>query len=267
MAIHSPPLVAEQRGEQIESDIELNTVLRRGMSSERETAKRKHLSDLVPSKDQEIKGLSYRKVIFLQSAYLVESLRADSGDCTKVLSYFLEPSMRRGDVSSTMEGIATAVLEKYLRKTLGGQDSSFSAPFAASQLAAVLCNCCHRIERVQQAAFTYADRIIRDVPSALCHRTSLFALLELLSLMWTSCLEAETDLYAPRSCFTSTLGGVSVEVSDDYDFRRKTLDNLHRKAKAWVSGVIGLAPLDVKGQLQTYLSEFNDEGAYGHISL
>ncbi|KAG7134671.1 Phosphatidylinositol 4-kinase stt4 like protein [Verticillium longisporum] len=149
MAIHSPPLVAEQRGEQIESDIELNTVLRRGMSSERETAKRKHLSDLVPSKDQEIKGLSYRKVIFLQSA----------------------------------------------------------------------------------------------------------------------CLEAETDLYAPRSCFTSTLGGVSVEVSDDYDFRRKTLDNLHRKAKAWVSGVIGLAPLDVKGQLQTYLSEFNDEGAYGHISL
>ncbi|RBQ95636.1 hypothetical protein VDGD_08800 [Verticillium dahliae] len=267
MAIHSPPLVAEQRGEQIESDIELNTVLRRGMSSERETAKRKHLSDLVPSKDQEIKGLSYRKVIFLQSAYLVESLRADSGDCTKVLSYFLEPSMRRGDVSSTMEGIATAVLEKYLRKTLGGQDSSFSAPFAASQLAAVLCNCCHRIQRVQQAAFTYADRIIRDVPSALCHRTSLFALLELLSLMWTSCLEAETDLYAPRSCFTSTLGGVSVEVSDDYDFRRKTLDNLHRKAKAWVSGVIGLAPLDVKGQLQTYLSEFNDEGAYGHISL
>ncbi|KAM0496772.1 hypothetical protein ACHAP9_002162 [Verticillium nonalfalfae] len=267
MAIHSPPLVAEQRGEQIESDIELNTVLRRGMSSERETAKRKHLSDLVPLKDQEIKGLSYRKVIFLQSAYLVESLRADSGDCTKVLSYFLEPSMRRGDVSSTMEGIATAVLEKYLRKTLGGQDSSFSAPFAASQLAAVLCNCCHRIERVQQAAFTYADRIIRDVPSALCHRTSLFALLELLSLMWTSCLEAETDLYAPRSCFTSTLGGVSVEVSDDYDFRRKTLDNLHRRAKAWVSGVIGLAPLDVKGQLQTYLSEFNDEGAYGHISL
>src|ERR1700722_512701 len=32
LAIHSQPLVAEQRGEQLESDIDLNTVLRRGMN-------------------------------------------------------------------------------------------------------------------------------------------------------------------------------------------------------------------------------------------
>ncbi|KAL2756186.1 hypothetical protein ACRALDRAFT_2059389 [Sodiomyces alcalophilus JCM 7366] len=267
MAIHSPPLVAEQRGEQLESDIELNTVLRRGMSPERESFQKKLLIDLVPTKATDIKGLSYRKVIFLQSAYLVESLRADSGDCTKVLSYFLEPSMRRNDSHNTMEGVAAAVVDRYLRKSLAGNDSSFSAQYVAGQLATIFCNCCHRIERVQQAAFVCADRIIKDVPSALCHRSSLFALLELLSLMWSSCVEAETDMYSPRSDFTSTLGGVSVALSDDYDFRRQTLDALYRKAKQWVSGVIGLAPLDVKGLLQTYLSEFSDAGAYGHISL
>ena len=84
ISIHSPPLVADQRGEQVESDIELNTVLRRGFSNDRESLQKKLLSDLVPSKANEIKSLSYRKVIFLQAAYLMEYLRADSGDCTSV---------------------------------------------------------------------------------------------------------------------------------------------------------------------------------------
>ncbi|KAF5022236.1 hypothetical protein F66182_5721 [Fusarium sp. NRRL 66182] len=267
IAIHSPPLVAEQRGEQVESDIELNTVLRRGMSNDRESLQKKLLCELVPSKANEIRSLSYRKVIFLQAAYLMEILRADSGDCTKVLSYFLEPSMSKGDVSSAMEGVAATVIDKYIQKTQSGVDATFSAQYAAEQLAAIFCSCCHRIERVQQAAFTCADRILRDIPSALCHRSSLFALIELLSLMWSSCLEAETDIYAPRSTFTSDLGGVTVQLSDDYDFRRWTVDILNRKARVWVNAAINISPLDVKGLLQTYLSEFSDEGAYGHVSL
>lgn len=267
IAVHSPPLVAEQRGEQVESDIELNTVLRRGNSSERESAQKKLLSELIPTKASDIRSLSYRKVIFLHAAYLVESLRADSGDCTKVISYFLEPSMRRAEVKSTMDGVTAGVMDKYLRHTLSGNDSAFSAQYAAKQLAAIFCLCCHRIERVQQAAFTCADRIIRDVPSALCYRSSLFALLELLTLMWDGCLEAETDSYSPRSVFTSERGNVTVKLSDDYEFRRWTLDNFNRKAKVWVSSAINLAPLDIKGLLQTYLSEFDDEGAYGHVSM
>lgn len=267
MAVHSPPLVAEQRGEQIESDIELNTVLRRGMSSEREAMQKKHLCDLLPSRASDIRSLSYRKVIFLQAAYLVESLRADAGDCTKALSYFLEPSMRGGAVSSTMEALTAAVVGKYLAKTTAGKDGAFTAQYVAVQLASIFCSCCHRIERVQQAALACADRIMRDVPSALCYKSSLFALLELLTLMWTSCLEEETDLYEPQSIFTSRLGNVTVELSHDYDYRRRTLNLLTYKAKAWVSVAINLASLDVKGLLQTYLSEYYDEGAYGHTSF
>ncbi|SPO04224.1 related to phosphatidylinositol-4-kinase [Cephalotrichum gorgonifer] len=267
MAVHSPPLVAEQRGEQVESDIELNTVLRRGMSTERDTMQKKHLCDLLPSKASEIRSLSYRKVIFLQAAYLVESLRADAGDCTKALSYFLEPSMRSGAVSSTMEAVTAGVVDRYLKRVIVGGDAAFTSQYVAVQLASIFCGCCHRIERVQQAAFVCADRIVRDVPSALCHRSSLFALLELLTLMWTSCMEEDTDLYEPQSVFTSSLGKVTVELSDDYEFRRQTLGNLSRKAKIWVTAAINLAPQDVKGLLQTYLSEYYDEGAYGHTSF
>ncbi|KAK3330292.1 hypothetical protein B0H66DRAFT_55915 [Apodospora peruviana] len=267
MAIHSSPLVLENRGEQDESDIELNPILRRGESSERESIHKKHLAELIPDRGGEIRGLSYRKVIFLQAACLVESLRADAGDCTKALSYFLEPSMRRGDVSRTMDGIMNAVMDRYLRKTLAAANPAFSAQYAALQLAKIFCGCCHRILRVQQAAFGCADRIIRDIPSALCQRSSLFALLDLLSLMWSSCLEAETDRYEPRTTFQSSRGNVTVELSDDYQFRHLTLENLHQKARVWLLNALDIAPADVKGLLQTYLSDFDDDGAYGHMSL
>ncbi|TAQ88857.1 hypothetical protein B7494_g2821 [Chlorociboria aeruginascens] len=267
MAIHSRPLVSEQRGEQVESDIELNTVLRRGMNSEHEAMQKKRLLGLLPSKSSEIRGLSYRKIIFLQAAYLIETLRADSGDCTKALRYFIEPTMRKGDMSSTMESITAVVMDNYLRKTMTGVNPIFSAPYVAKQLASIFSGCCYRIERVQQAAMICADRIIHDIPSALCQKSSLFALLELLTLMWTSCLDAETEEYEWKSSFTSTRGNISVELSDDYDLRRRTLNNLYKRAKAWVKTVINIAPLDVKGLLQTYLSEYDDEGAYGHISL
>ena len=267
MAIHSPPLVLENRGEQDESDIELNPILRRGESSDRESLRKKQLAEQIPERSSEIRGLSYRKVIFLQAAYLVESLRADSGDCTKALSYFLEPSMRRGDVSRTMDGIMSVVMDRYLKKTLSASNPTFSAQYAASQLAKIFCGCCHRIERVQQAAYSYADRLVKEIPSALCQRSSLFALLELLSLMWASCLEAEIDRYQPRTTFESGRGDVTVGLSDDYQFRLKTLEGLHTKARAWLTSAIDIAPADVKGLLQTYLSEYDDESAFGHISL
>ncbi len=267
MAVHSPPLVSENRGEQDESDIDLNPILRRGESSDRESLQKKLLAELVPARSSEIKGLSYRKTIFLQAACLVESLRADAGDCTKALTYFLEPSMRRGEVSRSMDAIMHAVMDRYLYKTLNASNPTFSAQYAAAQLAKIFCSCCHRIERVQQAAFGCADRLIEAIPSALCQRSSLFTLLELLSLMWTSCLEAETDRYEPRTTFRSSRGDVVVELSDDYQFRQLTLENLHKKAQAWLARAINIAPADIKGLLQTYLSEFDEESGYGHMSL
>jgi phosphatidylinositol 4-kinase len=91
--------------------------------------------------------------------------------------------------------------------------------------------------------------------------------LELLSIMWYSCLEGDTDEYSWNSTYTSKKSNIKVELSDDYDFRRKTLDSLYRHGKIWIKGVLDAAPLDIKGLLQTYLSEFDDETSYGHVSL
>lgn len=267
MAIHSKPMVTEQRGEQAESDIELNSVLRRGMSPEHEALQKKRLSTLLPLKASHIRSLSYRKIIFLHAAYLVETLRADSGDCTKAMIYFLEPGMRSGEMSDVMDEITDVVMDTYLQKALTGANSTFSAPYVAKQLVAIFCGCTHRIERVQDAAIKCARKILGSVTSALCQKESLFALLELLTIMWTSCLEAETDEYEWRSSFTSARCHFTIQLGDNFDFRKRTLSRLYNEAKVWVMAVINIAPLDVKGLLQTYLSEYDDDGAYGHISL
>ncbi|KAF2730403.1 hypothetical protein EJ04DRAFT_579874 [Polyplosphaeria fusca] len=267
LAKFSQPLITEERSDLIESDIELNVVLRRGKSPEHAVEQKKHLAKLLPSCEGDVKALSYPEAVFLNAAYLVEDLRADAGDCTKALAYFLDPKLRNGAVGSCMFAIATTSAKAYVGKTLTGKYFSFSTPYLAQQLATIFAGCCHRIAKVQQAAIACADIIIREVPATLCQKSALFALLELLSIMWSSCLEGDTDEYGWTSTFTSARSNVFVELPDDYSFRAATLSNLHKRATDWVKSVLDIAPLDIKGLLQTYLSEYDDEGVYGHISL
>ena len=267
LAMQSRPLIAEERADQFESEVELNTVLRRGMSGPNTAEQKKRLIQFLPRCESDIRSLSYPKVIFLSAVYLVETLRAGVGDCSHMLTYFIDPSLNGNAMENCMGAIADEVMTLYLRKVFGGAHLESVAPSVAKQLAAMFSGCCHRIPRVQQIAASCADRIVNQIPSALCQKSSLFALLELLTLMWTSCLEAELDEYELKANYASALGDVAIELSDDYDLRRKTLNNLHKWARGWVTVVVDIAPLDIKGLLQTYLAEYDDEGTYGHVSL
>lgn len=267
LAVQSRPLVAEDRADQFESEIELNTVLRRGMNPPNIAEQKSRLISLLPKCESDIRALSYPKVIFLQATYLVETLRAGSGNCTHILTYFLDPSLNGSAMENCMAAIADEVFKIFLSRTLSRHYGDASAPIIATQLAQMLTGCCHRIPRVQQVASSCADRIISSMPSSLCQKSSLFALLELLSIMWTSCLDSETDEYNWNSHYISEQGKIEVELSDDFELRKHTLNALYKRARIWVMSVINIAPLDVKGLLQTYLAEYADDGAYGHISL
>ncbi|KAK8186207.1 hypothetical protein BC567DRAFT_246025 [Phyllosticta citribraziliensis] len=267
LAQHSPTLITENRTDQLESDVELNTVLRRGKSGEHIIEQKRRLMELLPSCEADIKSLSYPEVVFLNTVHLVEGLRASSGDCTKILNYFIDPRLRGKEIGNCMVAIAEAGVRSYLTKTLSGSFQAFSAPYVAQQLAVVFTGCCHRILQAQKVAIHCADIIIQQIPSALCQRTSLFALLELLTMMWASCLEREIDEYEWTSTFKSPVENISIELSDNYSFRRNTLVQLQNRARVWVLSVMDIAPLDIKGLLQTYLSDYDDDGAYGHVSL
>lgn len=260
LAMQSIPLIAEDRADQFESEIELNTVLRRGMNAPHTAEQKKILISLLPRCESDIRGLSYPKVLFLSTTYMVETLRAEAGICHHILTYFLDPSLNGSAMENCMVAISDEVVSIYLKRTLTGKNKDVSAPLIAKQLALIFAGCCHRIARVQQVAITCADRIINQTPSSICQKSSLFALLELLTIMWTSCLEGEIDEYAWRSKFTSTRGEVSIELSDNYELRRSTLNNFYKRARIWVINVINIAPMDIKGLLQVlYVLSEEDE--------
>lgn len=267
LAQHSLPLVDEQRVDMPESGIELNTVLRRGNTAQTMIEQKTSLIAAIPSREGEIKALTYSDCVYLNTAVLVSTLRARAGDCTAVLPYFLENKVKTTNMGNCMLAIAMKAVDIYLERAVAGKQQNFAAPQVASQLATFLEGCCHRILKVQQAAVSAVDRIVNVLPSVLCQKTALFALLELLTLMWRSCLDAETDEYEWRAQYTSEKGNVSIQLSDDVHYRQTTLTNFHKRCRVWLSQAIDVAPLDTKGLLQAYLEDYADDGAYGHIGL
>ena len=260
------PLVSEERADQYESDIELNSVLRRGMNGPRTAEQKKHLTTLIPGCESEIRSLSYPQVIFLITTYTIESLRAEASRCTTMLHYFRDPSVEGNAMQRCMLAVSEDILSIFIRSSVGPSQIN-SAPRIADQLVSLFSGCCQSNVRVQQVAFRFADKIIGQRPTSLCQKVSLFALFELLSMMWTSCLESELDDYSWKSIHYSAKGNVSVELSDDFQMRRRTLDAFYQRAKRWVMTCISVAAMDVKALIQTYLSEFDDSGAFGHIAL
>ena len=267
IAEYTRPTIPESAHDQVESDVELNPVLRRAMSPQRTTEEKTELIHLLPGCESDIRSLSYPEAVFLRSTHLISHLRAINGDTSKNLLSFLDPKLKSSAMSNCMLAITARTVKTYVEIALRGTAHTFSAPYVAEQLSTLFAGCCHRIERVQQAAFLTVDNIINQIPSALCQRRSLFTLLELLSIMYYSCLEADIEEYDWKSKHTSSKENVSLELSDNYAFRHVTLSRLYRKAKGWILDVMNIAPLDIKGLLQTYLSEHNDDGAYGHIAL
>ncbi|THX33908.1 phosphatidylinositol 3 [Aureobasidium pullulans] len=267
LAWYTPSLIDSNKADTQESGIDLNTVLRRGMSPQHAVQLKSQLIAALPTHETDIKSLNYAELTFLNAAHLVAVLRAQSGDCTRTLEYFLDPKFKSGALSNCLLGVALSAVDTYLALTMTGRSQTFAAANLAQQLARLLESCCHRIDKVQQVATLAADRIIDQVPSSLCQRTSLFALLELLSLMWISCLEAETDEYECKSFYNSTKGNVSLQLSDNFAYRQTTLRGFQQKCRRWVLKTLDRAPLDMKGLLQTYLSDYDDEEAYGRISM
>lgn len=267
LAWHTPPLIDMNRADTQESGIDLNVVLRRGMNQQHATQLKTQMIKTLPTYAADIKGLDYSELTFLHAAHLVAILRAQTGDCTRTMVYFLDPKFKSGPLSNCLFGVALAAVDTYLSITSIGHNQSFAAPKLAEQLARFFEGCCHRIDKVQHVAMAAADRIINHIPSSLCQRASLFAMLELLSLMWTACLEAELNEYEWRSEYRSIKGDVSIQLSDDFALRQQTLRTFQQRCRIWISRVMDLAPLDLKGLLQTYLSDYEDDGAYGHVAL
>ncbi|KAI9718337.1 MAG: phosphatidylinositol-4- kinase [Chrysothrix sp. TS-e1954] len=267
MACHAQPLSTRDGVQSLESEIELNVVLRRSLKRRPSIDHKRELIALMPQRESDIRSLSHAEMIFLQAAYLVESLRASSGDCSKVMLYFVDPSLHKGALGNCMTSIALNIVDNFITKTVRGEKDEFSASFASQQLSIIFQFCCHRIERVQQVAYACVERMIANAPPIICQRSAIFSLLDILTIMWRGCLHSEIEEYDWNFSYTSDNGTASVELSDNAHFRRQSLRIFNHKAREWIVKAMNIAALDVKGLLQTYLLDYGDEETSGHMAL
>lgn len=255
IAHSTPPLVSTGSSNKIESDLELNTVLQRGSSHHNVNNQKEIMDSLASSHIFDFKTLQYPKLMFLAATILLEGLRANTGNCSKILLYFGDPGIRAGgETRRYMRHIATDVTNAYIQNVIRGNSPMFTSDLVASQVKKMLTLCCHRVKAIQEQAFESCSAIINAIPSSLCSEISLFTLLDLLSLLWKSCLDAETDEYEPRTTFTAPKSNVRIELSDSYDQRRESLHLLHTKARAWVRLALLYTAYDVKSILTSYMS-------------
>lgn len=250
IAYSTPPLASETSWNKTETSLELNIVLKRGLSNHNVKDHRHIAGDIfeVP------RTMSYSKLMFLAAAVFVESLRVKLGNCHTVLEYYLDPSLKTSGIDKYLGPLAYELNNEFVGLVDCGADKQFSAQNVAEQLTHILTACCHGLEDLQQAAFKCADNIIRKIPSSLCNQRSLFALFDLLTLLYESVVDAEINQFNPTFIFTAKLTGVKLRLPDSNTWRHQTFSKFHEKCKAWVKIVLSKCNNDTKSLIQSYVS-------------
>lgn len=264
IAYNTPPLASELSWDRTETSLELNTVLRRGSSNHNVKDHRHIVGDIF----EVHRTMSYPKLMFLAATIFVESLRVRLGDCSTILQYFTDPSIKTSGIDKYIGFIAFKVVKDFIYLIKCGADKQFNSENIAVQLTNMLAACCHRIEDLQDAALQCSDLLINKVPSSLCHHKSLFGLFDLLTLLFDSIVDAEANQYEPTFIYRAKKTGIKLQLSDSYTWRTETFERVLEKSKHWIKLILLKCNVDTKSLIQSYVSDLerfqsHEEVQYG----
>lgn len=251
IAYNTPPLASVVSWNRTETSLELNTVLKRGSSNHNVKDHRHIVGDVFEIS----RTTSHSKLMFLAAALFVESLRVKTGDCHTILKYYSDPSMRTSGIDKYIGSIAFQINKDFIELVHCGADKQFSADNIAEQLTHMLTLCCYGQEDLQDAAIKCCDLLINKVPSSLCHHRSLFALFDLLTLLYDSVMDAEVSQYEPTFAYTAKKTGIQLNLPDSYVWRETTFKRFHEKAKHWTTLLLAKCNFDTKSLIQAYVSD------------
>jgi phosphatidylinositol 4-kinase A len=203
VAANSPLLVLESTTNDFDADLELNPILNRMKEGKHADYNilAEELIRLFPSHQSEIKGFDHLKLVFVGAVALVETLRSQSGRCSLVLDYFDDANLEKSDASGTLKMVVEYSLKTFLDVLRIGSFTPGVIAIGRRELRELLIRCCDPVPTVQSLAQRCCDRLISTYPGLLCYEETTYVLLELLTLLWESCLTQETDLVNSFSYF------------------------------------------------------------------
>jgi phosphatidylinositol 4-kinase len=187
-------------------------------------AVRGELASLLPQQGTNARSLSTPQVIFLATVLGVESLRAESGQPSTILSYFHVEGINN---NLQMFTTLTSIADKVRFRTILAKDPRItSAPLTSTLLQVnstfishlsglvtghtmdasiyrevreILLQCCHQYTKVRGVSIRYLNDLFASFPSLLCSLDVVTVLLELLTALRRACLAEFVD--EVRFCF------------------------------------------------------------------
>ncbi|CAI2164532.1 12975_t:CDS:10 [Funneliformis geosporum] len=258
IAQKTPPLVQETIN-YLESDLEFKSVLRKGNSDQDLAMVRSSLSSFLPNRAYEIKYFSFAEITFLLSVYHIEIMRSQMGQCSFILRYFVNQGISASKLVGCMEEIGNQVIEVFIRECSNRAIAHIINENLRNQVRNLMIATCHRLSKVSQLSIKYLDNLMTAFPSLLCDKKLLFLLLELIELLWQSCEAEYLNEYSPTYTFVSSKVGVSLDLPDDYNYRREILSRLCENSKKWLTAVMTRVPSEIRGLLENYLAEFDPD--------
>ncbi|CAG8442864.1 12657_t:CDS:10, partial [Acaulospora colombiana] len=267
IAQKTPPLVQESARNYLEGDLEFNSVLVRGNSDQDLSNVRTSLSAFLPNRAYEIKYFSFAEVTFLLSVYHIEIMRSQMGQFSFIQRYFVNEGVNASKLVGCMEEIGNQVIEVFIRECSSRMIAHTIDNDIRTQVRNLMIATCHRLSKVHQLAIKHLDSLMSAFPFLLCDKNLLFLLLELIELVWQSCEMEYANEYSPVYTFSSVRVGVTLYLTDSYDYRREMLTHLYENSRKWLSMAITRVPHEIRGLLEGYLTEFGhcNEGSAVHM--
>ncbi|CAO3599597.1 unnamed protein product [Absidia cylindrospora] len=260
IAQKSPLLILESTKDYWETDLEYNSVLRGNRTSDQQLVLvqlRQNLVDILPTHSSEIKGFSCAQVVLLLSVYHIETRRSQMGNTSYILRYFMNESVSDGPLAPCLEGIMDCVVTKYINRSMTKALKQSLGENVNDHLKNLLPLCCHRLVKVHTLTCQVVHRIVSALPQVFAEKSLITLLLELVQLLWMSCVTEYKNEYKPLYYFTSKRANVTIELIDSFEYRRKACNKLCECAKTWLMLSLDCCPLEINGLLQDYLAEFN----------
>lgn len=258
IAFNSPPLASDLNWDKVETSLELNTVLRRGSSN----SNVKDHKSIVGQIFEIHRSLSYPKLMFLSTTVFVESLRVKSGNCSEILRYLSDPSLKFSGVDKYIGPIAYKISKDFVYLVNAGGNKQFGADEIADQLTSMLALCAYSNENLQDAAIQCCDLIINKVPSSLANKSSLYTLFDLLTVLCDSIIDSDINQYEPTTSYVTKTTGISLLLSDSYSWRNSTFNRFDEKSRFWLKLALIKFNVDVKSLILGYITDVDSTSGH-----
>lgn len=268
IAYNTPALASDFPPMKREVSLDMNTILRRSSSSANIKHQRQAIVDFAPSTNLHNRTLSHSKTMFLAASVFLETLRCEAGDCSQLLKYFCDPSVIRSSIRKSLNDVNIAIIQKYTYFAQSGNYRLADSIAVAKQLNNLMLRLPDRNPYTQAAAFQTCETFIGKIPSSLCHHESLYTLLDLLTTLFDSVTECETNRFEPHYEFILKHSNKKILLPDSESWRKQTLTTLYNYAKHWLKIILTKCNQDAKILLQSYVSNITysdrlDDVEYG----